>query len=323
MIIAIILILLIFIAVLSFSVYAYRKAFHVSARQRNKLLDLPHTEQYDAFSERTQELIREMEAIPFEEVTIQAEDGTLLYGRYYHISDKAPVQIQFHGYRSAALRDFCGGNHLARQMGHNSLLIDERAHGKSGSNAITFGIRERQDCLAWARYAYARFGADTPIFLSGISMGAATVLMASDLPLPETVVGIIADSPYSSPSAIIRKVSGEMGFPPALAFPFVKLGAFLFSGLRFGTDSALESVAATDIPILLLHGEADHFVPCEMSREIHAACKSKSQLYTFPDAGHGLSFMVDTPRYQAAVEAFVRDCLADFPHCQRKPHPID
>ena len=167
-------------------------------------------------------LIRQMDEIPYEAVTISAQDGTKLAVRYYHVRDGAPLQIQLHGYRGTALRDFCGGNKLARESGQNTLVVDQRAHGKSGGTTITFGIRERLDCLCWVEYASQRFGSDIPVFLSGVSMGAATVLMASELELPANVVGIIADCPYSSPEAIIRKVcQQDMHLPPVLVMPSV------------------------------------------------------------------------------------------------------
>ncbi len=62
--------------------------------------------------------------------------------------------------------------------GHNVLMIEERAHLESEGHTITFGIKERYDALDWIRYALQRFGEDTRIILVGISMGAATVLMA-------------------------------------------------------------------------------------------------------------------------------------------------
>ena len=302
--------LLFLIAVMGFSVYAYKTAFYSSPRMRGKLLELPKNEDYD--STASAKLYKEMEAVPYEEVYITSYDGLRLFARYYHVADGAPLQIQFHGYRGSGIRDFCGGNKLARESGQNTLLVDQRAHGRSEGDMITFGIRERYDCLAWAEYAVQRFGSDTPIFLTGISMGASTVLMASDLPLPKNVVGIIADCPYSSPEAIIRKVCGEMGFPPVLAMPFVKLGAYLFGGLRFGSYSAEDSVARSDLPILLIHGEADNFVPCEMSHKIHSACRGRHEIHTFKDAEHGLSYLQDTPRYEKVVRAFVTSCLEDF-----------
>mgnify|MGYP001117318828 CR=1 FL=1 len=158
---------------------AYRKAFYSPEERKEDIYALPQGEQYENERQRMLSLIREMDEIPYEAVSISAQDGTKLAARYYHVRDGAPLQIQFHGYRGTALRDFCGGNKLARESGQNTLVVDPRAHGKSGGTTITFGIRERWDCLSWVEYVNQRFGSDTPIFLSGVSMGAATVLMAS------------------------------------------------------------------------------------------------------------------------------------------------
>lgn len=159
--------------------YSYRTAFYSPKKRKKDDYAIPKGEQYKKERQRMLSLIRQMDEIPYEAVTISGNDGTKLSARYYHVRDGAPLQIQFHGYRGTAVRDFCGGNKLARESGQNTLVVDQRAHGKSGGTAITFGIRERWDCLSWAEYANQRFGSDTPVFLSGVSMGAATVLMAS------------------------------------------------------------------------------------------------------------------------------------------------
>ena len=290
--------------------FSYRTAFYSSAHRKEDHYALPQGEQYEKEQPRMLSLIQEMDEIPYEAVTISAHDGTKLAARYYHVQDGVPLQIQFHGYRGTALRDFCGGNKLARESGQNTLVVDQRAHGRSGGRTITFGIRERMDCLCWAEYASQRFGSNTPIFLYGVSMGAATVLMASELELPCNVIGIIADCPYSSPEAIIRKVCREdMHLPPALVMPFVRLGARLFGHFDLKEASAVQAVRNTDIPILLLHGEDDRFVPCDMSREIFDACAGEKTRITFPGAGHGLSYIVDTVRYSEAVSRFVDQCL--------------
>ena len=294
--------------------FAYR-SFRVAFRSRGtpgaraqNIYSLPKGAQYEENREYMLSLIAEMDAIPFEPVTITSFDGTKLFGRYYHVQDGAPLHIQFHGYHGAALRDFCGGNKIVREMGCNSLVIDQRAHGKSGGRVITFGIKERQDCLCWIRYACTRFGEQIPIFLSGVSMGAATVLMASELPLPENVRGILADCPFSSPEAIIKKVVRDMGLPPRLSFPFVRLGARLFGHFSVTEASAVQAVKQAKVPILLIHGDDDRFVPCEMSKEIAAACKSPVMLETFPGAGHGLSYMKDTARYIQVTKEFLARC---------------
>ncbi|MDD6034326.1 MAG: alpha/beta hydrolase [Oscillospiraceae bacterium] len=291
--------------------WAYGTAFY-APKKRKDVYDLPKGEQYERHREQMLSLIRKIEALPFERVSITAEDGTRLEGRYYHLRDGAPLQIELHGYRGAGSRDFCGGNALARSMGHNTLVVDQRAHGKSGGHTITFGIREREDCLLWAEYAAKRFGADTPIFLSGVSMGAATVLMAAELPLPNNVCGIVADSPYSSPAAIIRKVCQDAGLPVRLSMALVRVGARTLGRFSLNEADALRAVERTDIPILLIHGEDDRFVPCSMSREIYARCAGPAFLETFPDAGHGLSYMEDPRRYERIVRTFTEYCLDRF-----------
>lgn len=194
-------------------------------------------------------------------------------------------------------------------MGHNTIVVDERAHGRSTSRTITFGIKERRDCLSWVDYVCKHFGSDTPIFLSGVSMGAAAVLMAAGLELPKNVVGIIADSPYSSPAAIISKVCKDRGLPPSLMLPVLRLGARCFGHFDLEETTVIEAVRRTRIPILLIHGEDDRFVPCRMSQEIWSACGGPRTMKTFPGAGHGLSYLVDPKRYERLVKQFVGECL--------------
>lgn len=289
---------------------SYRLAFYAPEPHEKDIYELPPGSQYEAEKEWMHTLIREMDQVPFEPVTITARDGTALFGRYYHLEDGAPLQLEFHGYRSAGIQDFCGGNVLAREAGMNTLIVDQRAHGKSGGTAITFGIREQYDCLDWVLWANERFGADTEIILSGVSMGAATVLMAAGLPdLPENVRGVIADSPYSCPREIIRIVSRKMHLPPALVCPFAFWGARVIGGFDLTSGSPREAVKTARIPILIIHGEDDRMVPCDMSREIARNCASPLQLETFPGAGHGLSYILDKARYSRVSAEFLHSCL--------------
>lgn len=296
----------VFLLILLISYLTYRKAFYSSPKRKEDIRNIPKSEQYAKGRPFMLGLIDEMEPRPFEQVYIESFDGLRLSARYYHLAEGAPVQIQFHGYRGTAIRDFCGGNKLARDMGHNTLVVDQRAHGKSEGKTICFGIKEKYDCLAWANYATKRFG-DVPIILSGVSMGGATVLMASELDLPENVRCIVADCPYSSPKEIIASECKKMGIPPRLGMPFVKLGARIFGNLRL-SGSAEEAVKNTRVPILIIHGEADRFVPCEMSRKIFSANPEMITLETFPDAAHGISYILEPERYEKITRRFMEKC---------------
>lgn len=288
--------------------YAYYIAFYSPMKDREKIPEIKD-EKYKVHKNAIRDLYRELQNKPCEFVAVQSKDGLTLSGRYYHVQDGAPLAIGFHGYRSCWLVDFCGGADIAFQMGHNVLLVDERAHGKSQGRSITFGIKERQDLLCWVDYALNRFGPDTKILLYGVSMGAATVLMASGLALPKNVKGIIADCPYSSPLDIILEVGKQTGYPPKLIRPFVILGAKIFGGFDVTEISAEEAVRSSKIPILLIHGVDDNFVPAEMSEEIAKANPEKVTRHTFPGADHALSYMVDTPRYRKLVTEYVQHVL--------------
>ena len=287
--------------------YAYRIAFYSPSKGREKI---PSTQgsQYDPYRQEMKRLFHQLQDRPCEFVTTQSHDGLTLSGRYYHVADGAPVDIGFHGYRSSPMTDFTGGSDLSIRLGHNVLLIDHRAHGKSQGRTITFGIKERRDLLQWVNYAIDRFGKDVKIVLYGISMGGATVLMASELELPENVKGIIADCPYSSPLDIILNVGKNMPIPNWLIKPFAKLGARIYGGFDLEEASAAQAVRKAKVPILIIHGESDHLVPCSMS-DLVSENPDKITRFTFPNANHGLSYLEDTARYQKIVMEFLEKIL--------------
>ena len=306
-----ILIALILLAALVFfggSYYAYYIAFHSPKNARGKI---PSTSGalYDPYRPRMKEVWDQLVERPFETVTIRSKEGLSLSGRYYHIQDGAPLVIGFHGYRSHPLTDFSGGSELIFQMGYNLLLPDQRAHHSSEGTAISFGIQERWDVKSWAEYAVERFGSNVRILLMGISMGGATVLMASELPLPEQVRGIVSDCPYADPEAIILEVGKKEHYPSWLIRPFLHIGAKIYGGFTLNETDAVQAVKNTRLPILIIHGEADGLVPCSMSAEVQQANPKMVQRITIPGADHGISYLVDTPRYAASVKAFIQKVL--------------
>ena len=175
------LILFLLIAVvLGGSYYAYRSAFYID-RKNLGTPPLNFNEQYDPYRPRMRQIRDTFTAIPYESVSINSFDGLKLMGRYYHVADGAPLDICVHGYKSSPVIDFSGGSEMGFAMGHNMLMLEHRGHCGSEGHVITFGILERYDVASWVDYAVERFGPETKIMLYGVSMGGATVLMASDL----------------------------------------------------------------------------------------------------------------------------------------------
>ena len=267
-------------------------------------IDIPDGEIYEVYREQMEAWVRQTRQMPQEDVSIRSCDGLTLRGKYYEYAPGAPIELMIHGYRGSSERDMSGGVQRAFRLGRSALIIDQRASGRSEGNVITFGVREHRDCLAWVDFMVKKFGPDVKIILTGISMGASTVLMASGQELPENVIGILADCGYTSAREIIHKILRQIHLPIRLVYPFVKLGARLFAGFDLEQADARKAVQNCTRPVIFYHGDGDDFVPWEMSRDNHAACPARKKLVIIPGAGHGLSFPADQERYVAELREF-------------------
>ena len=292
--------------ILLISYICYRIAFYAPPRKPvpEGTIEIPEGEIYEAHREKMENWVRQMWQLPRQSFEITAFDGLKLHAKFYEFAPGAPIELMFHGYRGSAERDLSGGIERCFRVGRSALIVDQRCAGESGGHVITFGIHERRDCLKWIDFTIDHFGPDVKIILTGISMGAATVLMAGAEALPPNVVGILADCGYTSAKAIMYEVIRKMGLPPVISYPFVKLGARIFGHFDLEETSPLEAVRRCKLPVIFFHGEADDFVPCSMSRENFEACAGRKQLVTIPGAGHGLAYAVEPDRYVEELSDF-------------------
>ncbi len=284
----------------------YRMAFYATRKKTlpDDVIDVPDGEVYRPFRAQFEAWGREVRAMPHEEFQITSFDGLKLCAKFYEYAPGAPIELMFHGYRGNAERDLSGGVQRCFRLGRSAFIVDQRCSGNSEGNVITFGVKEHRDCLSWVDFTVEHFGPKVKIILCGISMGASTVLMASGKPLPENVIGVLADCGFSTAKDIIKKVIRQLKLPADLAYPFVKLGARIFGRFDLEETSALEAVKHSTIPVIFFHGEDDNFVPCDMSRVNYEACGAKKMLVTVPGADHGLSYPVDPETYLSSLREF-------------------
>ena len=287
-------------AALLTSFICYRMVFHSPKRKPlgPDEYEIPEGEIYEVYREDMIEWTKEIRAMPHEDVEIVSHDGLTLRGKYFMKSPELPVEILFHGYKGTAERDLCGAVERAFDVNRNALIVNHRAAGPSDGHVISFGINERRDCLRWIDFAIQKFGKDVKLVITGISMGAATVMMASGEDLPSNVISVLADCGYTSPKEIICKVVRDMKLPVKLLYPFIKLGAKLYGRFNLEEASPIEAMKKCTVPIVFVHGDADDFVPYEMSKRLFEACASEKKiLITVPGAGHGLAFPKDRKGY--------------------------
>lgn len=246
------------------------------------------------------------------ELRVLSYDGKLLYGRFVPCDHARGTVLLFHGYHSSADRDFGPTMELYHRLGFHLLLADQRAHGLSEGRFLTLGIKERMDVLSWVTYLSMMLGEEHPMFLGGISMGAATVCMASDMEFPANIRGIIADCGYSSPREItrcfLRQRLGRFSGP---ALHLCGLFTRLYGGFGLNDWSSVEALRRTKLPVLLFHGLDDRFVPCTMSRLCRDACRGEADLLEFPGAGHCQCYPSDPRKYADALKTFFDNHLKE------------
>lgn len=258
---------------------------------------------YQNYVPKVQLLIKNLMVKEYEDVYITSFDKLKLHARLFK-NNSHKVAILCHGYRGASYRDFSGGATELINLNYNVILIDQRGHGLSKGHSITFGVRETKDLLSWIKFAKERFNKDMELILVGVSMGAHTVLNIADK--VDKNIKIIADCPYSSPKAILCNSIKSVKLPVWLFYPLVNLSSIIFTHENMNKTSAYNSIRNSDNKILIVHGDKDSVIPYTDSQTLADSFKDKIQYELFPDADHGMSYVVDTERYQKIIRDFLR-----------------
>ena len=207
------------------------------------------------------------------DIYIISHDGLRLHGLWVKAHNAKGTVILAHGYRSTYLLDLSAALPFYHGLGLNILIPEQRSHGKSEGRFITFGVKESADMQQWIQYHNANYG-EVPVLLAGVSMGASSMLYLADKDLPMNVRGIIADCGFSSPKDIISEVFHRVIHLSAVPTIWVtELLARMFADFSLYEKDSRKILANSRVPVLLVHGTEDGFVPCEMSRAGFASCR--------------------------------------------------
>ncbi|MDD6735871.1 MAG: alpha/beta hydrolase [Clostridiales bacterium] len=243
-----------------------------------------------------------------EHVEIVGHDGIKLIGHFFPCENAERVIVAFHGWRSSWHNDYGMISDFWHEHKCSVLYAEQRGQNNSGGDYMGFGLIERYDCIEWINWAICRCGRRIPIYLAGISMGATTVLMASDLELPESVHGIMADCGFTSPKDIWKHVAqNNLHMSYSIRSNIADAICRQKISMTAGEFSTVDALKKTNIPVLLVHGTDDHFVPVEMTYKNYEACASPKRLLVVPGADHAMSYYVDKERYEKSVLDFWKD----------------
>lgn len=245
------------------------------------------------------------------ELCTVSEDGLRLHATLVEAPpdrETKGVIILVHGFRSNCRRDFCMQMPILHEEGYHLLATDLRSHVRSEGKYICYGTLESSDVMRWREEAAKLYGKDMPVILFGVSMGGATVLMASGRASKEDTAlkCIIADCPFSSPKKIISHVMRS--YHNISPEPLLSLASFwsrLLAGFSISSKSTAEILASSHLDALLFHGDADDFVPMWNSQIVADTVPERAELILFKGAKHAEAIYYDEKKYMDAVLGFI------------------
>ena len=244
------------------------------------------------------------------DVTIAAADGTPLAAWFAQPAQwNGDAVILLHGVSDN--REGVGGfARLFLQHGYSVLLPDARAHGQSGGQLASYGLREAGDVHTWTDWLYAK-QSPACVYGFGESMGAGIIVQS--VKTEPRLCGVVAESAFGDfHEAAFDRIADKLDLTPSIAklifTPSVDIG-FAYARWKYGVDmrqvSPAGAVRGSLVPVFLIHGLADVNLRPRESRLIQAANPAHVSLWLVPGAHHCGASAVAPEEFRTRVLQFL------------------
>ena len=254
-------------------------------------------------------VIREQFQAELQDVAMTAQDGVQLRAWYAEprLENDSTV-ILLHGVTDNR-EGVAGYARMFLQKGYRVLLPDSRAHGESGGEIATYGLRERDDIHRWAEWARTRQHSGC-VYLFGESMGAAIALQATAS--DSELCAVVVESPYSTFREIaFDRFARHSRLPLWAVRPLAEAtldSALIYSRVKYGVDlrdSSPEScVTSNSVPLMLIAGTADRNIPERHAKELMRVAGSHAEFWEVSGADHGGAVNVNPELFRAKILGF-------------------
>ncbi len=240
------------------------------------------------------------------DIYIKNGEGLKLHAIYIENKKNKGIMLEDHGYRSTSKRDIYPSCYHYYNLGYSLLLIDNRTAELSEGKYITFGVKESNDIISWVKYLNKKYP-KKDIILAGVSMGASAILMSMNrIEDNMNVKGIIADSAYISGYDEVKYcINHYFKIPGILFIDMINIWCKLIAKFDLKGKNIIRSMRNSKIPVLLIHGKEDDFVPPVNSIITFKKYKGPKKLILFEKASHGISYLVKPKYYVNAVKEFL------------------
>ena len=252
-------------------------------------------------------VIKNVPAFPYDTLTLKTQSGIPI-DAWYARTDSLPkgTVLLFHGIMANKGMLVAEASEF-RHLGYNVMLVDLRAHGNSGGNTTTIGVREAEEVKL--AFDYIRQEGEKNIFIFGSSMGGVVVARAVAR-YGLKPAGLILEMPFASLQSHIRARARLLGFRGFGEKPFgflvtcwigIERG---FNGLKQETAADAEKI---NCPVLMQWGAKDNYVlKSETDKVFTAIASSNKKLVVYAHAGHESLLQNERVKWQEEVNKFLQ-----------------
>lgn len=236
-------------------------------------------------------------------VTIETADGLGLDGWLFPVARPRGLVALVHGKDiNRQHLSFAAGRFVA--LGYAVLAYDQRAHGRSQGTVTTYGAKEVGDLRRALDVALGALSVDgpkaVPVFLVGESLGAAVVLQTAAV--EPRVSAVVAAASFADVRSVVS--DRTPWFVSDRLRDAALVEASTEGGFEVDAVSVVRAAADISVPVLLLHGSEDAYVPMRHSLRIAAALRPSSRrLVVLEGVGH--TDVLQHERVWTEIERFI------------------
>jgi uncharacterized protein len=209
-------------------------------------------------------------------------EGQQLHAWYCRAERPVASALYCHG-NAGNLTRFAELMPRLNEAGISVFLFDYRGYGRSSGHLSVHGVV--RDAIAAAKKHDELRPPGLPSIAYGFSLGGA---VAAQLAARHPFDGLILQSTFTSLSDMARVV-------------FPRLPLHLLSGGHFDTRRAVRRL---DVPVLILHGTHDEFVPSRMARELFASFHGPKRMVSIDGGLHNDLFAREPERIVRELREF-------------------
>ncbi len=269
---------------------------------------IPTRDYYIPYTKEILAAIAELSALSPQEVSVISNDGAVLRGSYIS-GGFQQTAILLHGFRANPAESLAVAGKALYERRFNLLLIDQRAHGRSGGKHSLLGLKEQDDVLAWVNWATQSTNAKK-LLLYGMSMGGAAIAYASDRLPADTVGAMVLDCGFTSPYDHLREDARKWHLPGRLLMPLFALYAKLLFHVDLRQKTG-DTLARTTVPAVFLHGTADRGVRIAQGMKNFRRCASEKLWLPVADADHTVAFLKSSREEKETLFRFIQKYIKD------------